>query len=123
MPVRVKANGRLVGEWSLGPEREVEIRSVNLPAEVVAGAEELILTFEIPAPRSPESLGWSSDSRLLGIRLARAVIGRDDIEMPVFGRRIAPRRKMIRRIIGLPFFAIHVSRIVAGRVVKWWIER
>ena len=87
LPVRIKANGKLVGEWTLGPDREVHRRSVNLPAEIVAGAEELILTFEIPAPRSPASLGWNSDSRLLGMRLARAVIGRADIEMPVFGKR------------------------------------
>src|SRR5580658_1874131 len=34
LPVRVKANGQLVGEWSLGPDREIERRSVNIPAEI-----------------------------------------------------------------------------------------
>jgi hypothetical protein len=90
---------------------------------VVAGMPELILTFEIPTPRSPASLGWNSDSRLLGMRLARAVIGRADIEIPRFGARVVPHRSMIRRIIGLPGFAIHVSRILAGRALRWWEER
>lgn len=121
LSVRVKANGRVVGEWKF-TDREVHRRSVSLPAEALAGSPELILTFEIPTPRSPASLGWTSDSRLLGIRLARAVIGRGDIEMPVFGRRVVPR-KLITRIIGLPGFALHVSRIVFRRLMKWWAER
>ncbi|HLK20847.1 MAG TPA: hypothetical protein VKT81_17970, partial [Bryobacteraceae bacterium] len=123
LPVRVKANGKLVGEWTLGPDREVHRRSVNLPAEIVSGLEELLLTFEIPTPRSPSSLGWNSDSRLLGMRVARAVIGRADIEMPVFGKPKAPPRKMITRIIGLPGYAIHVARITAGRALRWWENR
>jgi hypothetical protein len=123
LPVRIKANGKLVGEWTLGPDREVQRCSVNLPAEIVSGVEELILTFEIPAPRSPASLGWNSDSRLLGMRLARAVIGRADIEMPIFGKPTAPQRKLIARIIGLPGFALHVSRLVARRALRWWDER
>ena len=123
LPVRVRANGQLVGEWTLGPDREVHRRSVNLPAEIVAGAEELILTFEIPAPRSPASLGWNSDSRLLGLRLARAVIGRADIPMPVFGKPTMAPRKLVTRIIGLPGFALHVSRILARRALRWWEER
>lgn len=123
LPVRVKANGRLVGEWALGPDREVHRRSVNLPAEIVAGVTELTLTFEIPEPHSPASFGWNSDARLLGIRLARVAIGRADVEMPVFGRRTVPPRKMITRIIGLPGFALHVGRLTARRAAKWWMER
>ena len=121
LPVRVRANGRLVAEWTLGPDREVHRRSVDLPAEVVAGAPELVMTFEIPTPRSPESLGWASDSRLLGFRLARVAIGRNDVEMPLFGR--AAPRKLVTRIIGLPGFTLHVSRLMAGRLLKWWDER
>ena len=68
LPVRIKANGHLAGEWTLGPERDPHCRTVNIPVEFVAGVPELILTFEIPAPRSPESLGWNSDTRLLGFR-------------------------------------------------------
>ena len=123
LQVRIRANGQLVGEWSLRQDREMQRRSVNLPAEIMAGVEELILTFEIPSPRSPASLGWNSDSRLLGMRLARAVIGRANIEMPVFGQPAAPPRKLITRIIGLPGFALHVSRLVARRALRWWEER
>jgi hypothetical protein len=123
LQVRVKANGKLVGDWTLGPDREVHRRSVELPAEIVAGAEELILTFEIPSPRSPASLGWNSDSRPLGMRLARAVIGTAHIEMPVFGKPKAPPRKLITRIIGLPGFALHVARLTAGRALRWWDNR
>jgi len=43
--------------------------------------------------------------------------------MPVFGRHIGPPRKMITRILGLPWFAVHVSRIMAGRLIKWWDNR
>jgi hypothetical protein len=57
------------------------------------------------------------------MRLARAVIGRADIEMPVFGKPSAPPRKLITRIIGLPGFALHVSRLVARRALRWWEER
>ena len=121
--VRIKANGHLAGEWTLGPERDPHCRTVNLPAEFVAGVPELILTFEIPTPRSPESLGWNSDTRLLGFRLARAVAGSASIEIPVFGERAAPKRKLITRIIGLPRFALHVSRLMAGRLLRWWDER
>jgi hypothetical protein len=83
----------------------------------------MILTFEIPAPHSPASFGWNSDSRLLGIRLARVAVGRADVGMPVFGRRVAPPRKLITRIIGLPGFALHVGRLTARKAAKWWIER
>jgi hypothetical protein len=109
----VKANGRVVAEWTLD-DRNVHTRSVNLPPEVLAAAPELTLTFEIPAPRSPASLGWNPDDRPLGLRLAHAVIGRGDIEIPVF-KKLPPRRSMIRRILGLPQFAVHVARILIKR--------
>jgi hypothetical protein len=113
LPVRVKANGRVVAEWALD-DRNVHTRSVNLPPEVFAAAPELTLTFEIPAPRSPASLDWNSDDRPLGLRLAHVVIGRGDIEIPVF-KKLPPRRSMIRRILGLPQFAVHVARILIRR--------
>jgi hypothetical protein len=113
LPVVVKANGCVVAEWTLD-DRNVHTRSVNLPAEVFAAAPELTLSFEIPAPHSPASLGWNTDDRPLGLRLARAVIGRRDIEIPVF-EKLPPRRSMIRRILGLPQFAVHVARILIKR--------
>ena len=116
LQVRIKANGHPAGEWTLGPERDPHCRTINIPAESVAGQPDLILTFEIPTPRSPESLGWNSDSRPLGFRLARAVFGSATIEIPAFGERTAPKRSMITRIIGLPRFSIHVGRVMAGRL-------
>jgi hypothetical protein len=116
LPVVVKANGRVVAEWTLD-ERKVHTRSVNLPWEVLAAAPELTLTFEIPAPHSPASFGWNADDRPLGLRLARAVIGRGDIEIPVF-EKLPARRSMIRRILGLPQFAVHVARILIKRYLR-----
>jgi hypothetical protein len=113
LPVVVKANGRVVAEWMLN-HRNVHTRSLNLPPEVFAAGPELTLTFEIPAPHSPASFGWNTDDRPLGLRLARVVIGRGDIEIPIF-EKLPRRRGMIRRILGLPQFAVHVARIVIER--------
>jgi hypothetical protein len=95
----------------------VHTRSINLPAEVFAAAPELTLSFEIPAPHSPASFGWNSDDRPLGLRLARVVIGRGDIEIPKFDK-LPPRRSMIRRILGLPQFSVHVARILIKRYLR-----
>ncbi len=114
LSVLLKANGRQVAEWELR-DREAHRRSVNLPAEVLAGSQELILTFEIPTPRSPESLGWASDSRPLGIRVARAVIGRDDLEIPAFEQTPGAPRGLVARLRGLPGVARHFIRLAAKR--------
>ena len=86
----------------------------DMPPEVFAAAPELTLTFEIREPHSPASLGWNTDDRPLGLRLAHIVIGRSDIAIPVF-QKLPPRRGMIRRIVGLPQFAVHVARILIKR--------
>lgn len=117
--VRVRANGQSVGEWTLGPARAVHRRSLELPAEAVAGRAGLKLTFEIATPRSPESLGWGGDSRPLGLRLARVSIGGDDVPMPAFGKRLYVVRRLFGRVLGLPNFARHYLH----RIVKWWYER
>ncbi|HEV2689872.1 MAG TPA: hypothetical protein VGV35_15035, partial [Bryobacteraceae bacterium] len=111
LAVRVKAGGRALAEWEF-KDREVHRRSLDVPADLLAGAEELILTFEVATPRSPASLGWTSDSRPLGIRLARVAIGRSDVEMPAFGMMIATPRSLIARIVGLPGYTVHVARIL-----------
>jgi hypothetical protein len=111
LTVRVKSGARALAQWEF-KDREVHRRSLELPADLLAGAGELILTFEVETPRSPESLGWTTDPRPLGIRLARMAIGRPDLEMPAFGKKIAAPRSMVRRIIGLPGFAVHVARIL-----------
>jgi hypothetical protein len=102
----------------LGPEREPHKRSINLPAEVLSGSPELILTFEIPGAR-----GGTDDPRPLGMRLARAVFGSDELALPTLGPQPPAKRPMIRRILGLPFFAVHVGRIVVKTLIKKWYER
>ncbi len=114
--VRLKANGVEVAEWTLGPDREVRKLPVTLPAEVAAGAKEIVFTFEIPDARSPESLGWTTDARPLGVRLARAVIGSADIEMPAFGRKFTGVRSRIARLRRLPAFALHVASLAWRRL-------
>jgi hypothetical protein len=111
LAVRVKAAGRALAEWEF-KDREVHRRSFDVPADLLAGSQELILTFEVATPRSPASLGWTADSRALGIRVASVAIGRGDLEMPAFGKKITPHRSMATRIIGLPGFALHVARIL-----------
>jgi hypothetical protein len=113
LPVVVKANGRVVAEWTLD-DRNAHTRSIDLPPEVLAAGPELTLTFEIPAPHSPASFGWNTDERPLGFRLAGIMIGRGDIEIPVF-ENLPPRRGMIRRILGLPQFAAQAARILIKR--------
>jgi hypothetical protein len=72
------------------------------------------LTFEIPTPRSPVSLGWNADDRPLGLRLARVAIGLGDIEIPVF-EKLPQRHTMIRWILGLPELAVRAARILIKR--------
>jgi hypothetical protein len=119
LAVRVKANGRSVGEWTLGPARAVHRRSLELPADAIAASTELILTFEVATPRSPESLGWGADARPLGVRLARICIGRSDVPMPPFGHRLYVLQHLFKRALGLPAFGLHIVR----RLAKWWYER
>ena len=108
----------MAGEWTLGPARAVHRRSITLPAEAIAGAAELLLTFEVATPRSPESLGWGADSRPLGLRIARMSIG-SEVPMPPFGSRLDMVRRLFERALGLPAFAMYHAR----RIAKWWYER
>uniref|UniRef100_Q02BJ9 Uncharacterized protein n=1 Tax=Solibacter usitatus (strain Ellin6076) TaxID=234267 RepID=Q02BJ9_SOLUE len=110
LPVSVKANGRTVAEWVLD-NRKPHTRSFMLPAEAVAAAPKLTLTFEIPDPRSPVSFGWGPDPNPLGLRIARAVIGKSQIEIPDFEKHI--RYRTLKRIPGVPQLAALVVRMVA----------
>jgi hypothetical protein len=112
LPVVVKANGRVVAEWTLD-NRKAHTRSFTLPAEVVAGSPELTLSFEISDPRSPVSFGWGPDPNPLGLRLARAVIGKSQIEIPDFEKHT--RYRTLKRVLGLPRFAVHVARVLLKR--------
>ena len=116
LAVAVKANGQAVAEWVLD-DRRVHRRFATIPAAVVAAAPELTLTFEIAEPRSPQSLGWSADSQPRGFRLARAVIGRSQVQIPRF-KATGRDRPMYQRILGLPQYAVHVARILARRYLR-----
>jgi hypothetical protein len=118
LDVLVKANGRAIAKWTLGPARAVHRRWLVLPADAITGISELTLTFEVATPRSPESLGWGADSRPLGFRLARLSIG-GEAPMPPFGKRLYIVRRLFERALGLPAYAMHQAR----RVANWWYER
>jgi hypothetical protein len=75
LPVEVMANGKMLAEWTMGLDRTAHQRTVELPPEVFPPDGSLSLVFRIATPRTPASMGWSSDPRPLGIRLTRAVIG------------------------------------------------
>jgi hypothetical protein len=81
LTVRVACGDRVITSWIFGPGRETHARSILIPVDLVSGHRELVLRFEVVDPRSPESLGWSLDSRPLGIRITRASFG--EKELPV----------------------------------------
>jgi hypothetical protein len=116
LPVIVRANGVAVAEWVLD-DRRPHRQFATIPAAAVAAAPELTLTFEIAEPRSPQSLGWSADSRPLGFQLARAVIGRGAVEIPRF-KAVGRERPMYQRVLGLPQYTLHVARILAARYLR-----
>jgi hypothetical protein len=64
--VRVKLNDRFLTSLSLAEGQLREYR-IALPADQLQ--RENVLVFELPAARSPKSLGLSDDSRLLGINV------------------------------------------------------
>jgi len=123
LSVQVKANGHPVGEWTLGPERESHKRLIQIPAAALAGSTDLNVVFEIPGVQPAVALGWTDDPRPLGLRLARAVFGADQIEIPALGPQPPAKRPMTRRILGLPFYAVHVARILTRMAIKKWSER
>ena len=116
LQVAVKANGQAIAEWVLD-NRRPHCQSATIPAAVVTAAPELTVAFEIAEPRSPESLGWSADSRPLGFQLARAVIGSAEVQIPRF-KGVGRGRPMYQRILGLPLYALHVVRILAKRCFR-----
>ena len=81
LPVQVVVNDKLTDEWTLGPSREPHIRAVKLGQEDLKSDRDLEITFRVPEPRTPASLGWSDDTRSLGIRLALACIGGDTLPL------------------------------------------
>ena len=117
LPVRVSANGHLIGDWVLGPDRVPHVRSVELPARAITEKTELDLAFEIPTPRTPASLGWSPDSRPLGLRLTRAAFGGGKLAIPNFQDDGQIRPSFRRRVLDLSASIIRGLRLAGKRAV------
>ena len=134
LDVLVAVNGRPVANWKLGPTRDTGEHRVLLPADAWRALEPLVVSFHVESPRSPVELGWSTwDKRPLGLRLNQLRFATasplkhrlgDNIDLTDGGNSIAfagelpPRRSMIRRILGLPQFAVHVARILIKRYLR-----
>jgi hypothetical protein len=84
LSVCVKANGKPVADWNFGPNRQPHVQGLELPQGVIPPSGQLTLTFQVADPRTPLSLGWSADPRPLGIRIARALFGADQLAIPNF---------------------------------------
>jgi hypothetical protein len=122
----VAVNGRPVANWKLGPTRDTGEHRVLLPADAWRALEPLVVSFHVKIPRSPVELGWSTwDKRPLGLRLnSLRLVPAGPLNLTDGGNSIAfagelpPRRSMIRRILGLPQFAVHVARILIKRYLR-----
>jgi hypothetical protein len=113
--VLVKANGHAAAEWELGPARHSRKLTIDLPAEAVSGAREVTLAFEIRDPRSAAALGWTTDPRLLGIRITRAVIGSRELDFPMFDPAPSAPRGLATRARSLLGYALHTARVLRKR--------
>jgi hypothetical protein len=111
----VKANGQAVAEWTLGPDRHARKLTVDVPAAAVAGRPELTIAFEIRDPRPAASLGWTTDPRQLGIRIARAVIGSRELAFPMFDPAPSAPRTVASRARSLVGYALHTARLAMKR--------
>jgi hypothetical protein len=126
LDVVVAVNGRPVANWKLGPTRDTGEHRVLLPADAWRALEPLVVSFHVKIPRSPVELGWSTwDKRPLGLRLnSLRLVPAGPLNLTDGGNSIAfagelpPRRSMIRRILGLPQFAVHVARILIKRYLR-----
>jgi hypothetical protein len=120
LPVTVKADGHVIAEWLLGdrhPHRQFATIPAAVFAQGTAAAPELDLVFEIPEPRSPESLGWNADPRPLGFLLARVVIGAREVAFPKF-KAAGGDRPMYQRILGLPRLAGRLIGLLTKRYLS-----
>ena len=98
LPVEVMADGKMLAKWTMGPDRTPHQRTVELPPEVIPLDGSLSLVIRIATPRTPASMGWSGDTRPLGIRLTRAVIGgRGLLELLARGWAALLGRSALRR--------------------------
>jgi hypothetical protein len=69
--VEILANDRPIAEWTFNLGDPMRERDVVLPAEAVGGTKRLRIRFRLLDAASPANLHLSTDTRLLGIRMAR----------------------------------------------------
>lgn len=64
-PTEVYANGRLIANWQVAdPPKDFR---AQIPADLMKNADRLTLQFRTPRAASPQALGLSTDSRVLGL--------------------------------------------------------
>ena len=68
--VSVSCEDTVVAEWIIRTP-DVATRSASIPQRLTADHGALVLTLNIEAPKSPQELGESSDSRRLGLGVRR----------------------------------------------------
>lgn len=79
LAVPVEVEGHPVAEWlfsHVNPSDRAR-RSLWIPADIAAGKTHLTVSFRLDGAKSPQAFGLSTDTRLLGIGLLRAVLVRD----------------------------------------------
>jgi hypothetical protein len=64
-------NDRPVGRWEFRLGEPMRERAVRVPESIVAGATHLVITFRLPDAATPAGMHFNSDTRLLGMRVAR----------------------------------------------------
>jgi hypothetical protein len=69
LTVAVSFNGEHVADWVLGPARIVQTRRIVVSSQLLKRQQPLRISFHVNTPRSPAQLDWSTDTRLLGLRL------------------------------------------------------
>ena len=64
-------NDQPVGRWEFRLGDTMREREIRIPEGTVAGAKHLVITFRLPDAATPAGMHFNSDTRLLGMRVAR----------------------------------------------------
>lgn len=65
--IEVEVNGRPVATWEFDEENSSGARTAKIPRALACSRDDLEIVFKISNPKSPRSLGISSDDRNLGM--------------------------------------------------------
>lgn len=69
LDVDLIANGVYIGSWKFHLNTTTSPRILQIPSEFIGDSEQVIIGFLIRHPRSPASVGQSSDQRMIGLGL------------------------------------------------------